>query len=192
MRPERDDRHKRGGRHSKDSKAARSIDRQPEEARRLAEEFRDKYLRAQAELENSRKRQAREKAEYIKFANETLLSEILYVADNFDRALGHLNGAQNVASILEGIKMIQKQFHLLLEKEGVKKIESIGKKFDPALHEAIEDVDTDEDKKGIIIEEVQAGYTLNERLLRPAAVKVGKGRRAPEGSRTDKQREKDK
>lgn len=144
------------------------------EAYRLAEEFKDKYLRAHAELNNVLKRLVKEKEEYIKFANEDLLSEILYIVDNFDRASEHMNNAQKVESIIEGIKMIQKQFHLFLERNGVEKIKSLGKKFDSALHEAIEHVETDESKDGIVIEEVQPGYLLNGRLLRPAVVKVGK------------------
>ena len=143
-------------------------------AKQLSEEFRDKYLRAHAELDNARKRFIKEREEYVKFANEGLLSEILYVIDNFDRALEHMNGTQKVESILEGIKMIQKQFHQLLEQKGAKRIEAVGKKFDPALHEAIEHIETDEGKEGIVIDEIQPGYLLNGRLFRPAAVKVGK------------------
>ena len=140
----------------------------------LCEEFKDKYLRAHAEYDNARKRFEKERDEYVRFANEGLLSEILYAVDNFDRALGHMNAGQKVESILEGIKMIQKQFHLLLERSGIKKIEAVGKKFDPALHEAIEHIESEDDKDDIVIEEIQAGYLLNGRLLRPAAVKVGK------------------
>lgn len=141
---------------------------------RLCDEFKDKYLRVHAELDNARKRFVKEKEDYVRFANEELLNEILYVVDNFDRALEHMNETQKVESILEGIKMIKTQFHWLLEQKGVRRIEAIGKKFDPALHEAIEHIETDEDKEGVIIEEVQAGYLLNGRLLRPAVVKVGK------------------
>lgn len=141
---------------------------------RLSEEFKDKYLRAHAEVDNVRKRSIKEKEEYAKFANEELLGEILYVVDNFDRALGHMNNTQRGESILEGIKMIQKQFHMLLELKGVKRIEAIGKKFDPALHEAVEHIEVEENRDGIVIEELQAGYVLNARLLRPAVVKVGK------------------
>jgi len=144
------------------------------EAARFCEEFKDRYMRAHAELDNTRKRFIKEKEEYAKFANEGLLSDILYVVDNFDRAIEHMSGAQEVKSILEGIKMIQKQFHILLEQSGVKKIESVGKRFDPALHEAVEHVETEPGKEGMVIEEIQAGYQLNERLLRPAIVKVGK------------------
>ena len=144
------------------------------EALCLAEELKDKYLRAHAELDNARKRFIKEKEEYVKFANKDILSETLYVIDNFDRALGHMNGTQKVESILEGIKMIQKQFHLLLERNGVKKIEALGKRFDPALHEAVEHVETSGEKDGMVIEEVQPGYLLNGRLLRPAVVKVGR------------------
>ena len=155
-------------------KKCKGKDEKLKEAQRLAEEFKDKYLRAHAELDNARKRLAKEKEEYIKFANEDILSAILYVIDNFDRALEHMNGTQKVETILEGIRMIQKQFHALLEQNGMKRIESLGKKFDPAVHEAIEHIETDEDKDSIVMEEIQAGYLLNDRLLRPAAVKVGK------------------
>lgn len=148
------------------------------EAARLSEEFKDRYLRGHAELDNARKRFVKEKDEYVRFANETLLSEILYAVDNFDRALEHMNSTQKVESILEGIKMIQKQFHLLLEQRGIKRIEALGKKFDPAAHEAIEHIEADNDKEGMVIEEVQAGYLLNGRLLRPAVVKVGKKRQS--------------
>ncbi len=144
------------------------------EAERLEEEFKDKYLRAHADLENARKRMAKEQEDYVRFANEGLLEEILYIIDNFDRALDHMNGTQTVQSVLEGVKMIQKQFHLMLEQKGVVRIEAAGKNFDPALHEAVEHIDTDEDKDGVVIDEVQPGYLLNGRLLRPAAVKVGK------------------
>jgi molecular chaperone GrpE len=144
------------------------------EAYGLAEEFKDKYLRAHAELNNALKRLVKEKEEYIKFANEDLLNEILYIIDNFNRASEHMNNTQKVESIIEGIKMIQKQFHLFLERNGVEEIKALGKKFDSALYEAIEHIETDESKDGIVVEEVQPGYLLNGRLLRPAAVKVGK------------------
>ncbi len=156
------------------AKKDESKDEKLKEAQRLADEFKDKYLRAHAELDNARKRLIKEKEEYVRFANEDLLSEILYVVDNFDRALGHMNGTQKVELILEGIKMIQKQFHSLLEQNGVKRIESLGKKFDPAVHEAIEHIETGEKEDGMVTEEIQAGYLLNARLLRPAVVKVGK------------------
>ena len=142
-----------------------------------AEELKDKYLRAHAELDNAQKRFGREREGFVKFANESLLSEILYVVDNFDRALGHMNNTKGADSVLDGIKMIQKQFHQLLERNGVKRIEAIGKKFDPQLHEAVGHVEGDEKNDGIVVEEVQAGYTLNDRLLRPAAVKVGKSKK---------------
>ena len=155
-------------------KKDKSKDGKLKEAQCLADEFKDKYLRAHAELDNARKRLIKEKEEYVRFANENLLSQILYVVDNFDRALGHMNGTEKVESILEGIKMIQRQFYSLLEQNGVKRIEALGKKFDPAAHEAIEHIETGEDKEGVVMEEIQAGYMLNNRLLRPVAVKVGK------------------
>ncbi|MBN1872363.1 MAG: nucleotide exchange factor GrpE [Candidatus Omnitrophica bacterium] len=139
-----------------------------------AEDYKDKYLRAQAEIDNIRKRFNKEKEEYVKFANEDLLSELLYVIDNFDRAMEHINGTQKVENVIEGIKMIQKEFHRILEARGIERIEALGKEFDPTLHDAVEHVEADEDKDHKIVEEVQAGYMLNGRLLRPAIVKVGK------------------
>jgi molecular chaperone GrpE len=145
------------------------------EAIKSSEEFRDKCLRAHAELDNARKRLIKEKEEYIKFANEDILSDILYIVDNFDRAIAHMNGTKDIESILDGINLILKQFHTFLERNGVKKIESIGEEFDPQVHEAIDYVETpDEKKAGIVVEEIQPGYMLNDRLLRPAVVKVGK------------------
>ncbi|MEA3305385.1 MAG: nucleotide exchange factor GrpE [Candidatus Omnitrophota bacterium] len=145
------------------------------ESVKSAEGFQDKYLRAHAELDNARKRLIKEKEEYTRFANEDLLSDILYIVDNFDRAITHMNAAQKIESILDGINMILKQFHAFLERNGLKKIESIGKKFNPQIHEAIEHVEIpDEKKAGVVIEEIQTGYMLNDRLLRPAVVKVGK------------------
>lgn len=138
------------------------------------EDYKDKYLRAHAELDNMRKRFKKEREEYVKFANEDLLSQILYAVDNFDRALEHMNGAQDVNNVIEGIKMIQKQFHMLLENNGVTRIEALGKDFDPKLHNAIEHVETDDDKDHKVVEVIQSGYILNGRLLRPASVKVGK------------------
>ena len=154
-------------------KAGPSAEEELKEARRLAQEFNDKYLRAHAELDNARKRLAKEKEEYVRFANEELLGELLSAIDNFDRALGHMNGTQKIESVLEGIKMIQKQFHAFLDRNGVKKIDVTGKRFDPSLCEAIEHVDSD-GGEDTVIEEVQPGYQLNGRLLRPAIVKVGK------------------
>jgi len=146
------------------------------ESARLAEEFKDRYQRAHAELDNARKRMSKEKEAYVKYANESLFEDIIYVIDNFDRALDHMNGTQKVESVLQGIKMIQKQFHLLLEQKGVTKIEAVGKKFDPALHEAVEHLESDESEDGVVMEEIQPGYSLNGRLLRPSVVKVGKKR----------------
>jgi len=162
---------------NKETKAMPAINEEKlKEAQRLAEEFKDKYLRAHAELDNARKRFAKEREEYIKFANQELLCEILCAVDNFDRALQHIDGTKKADSIFQGIQMIQRQFHSLLRQHNVEKIEALGKKFDPALHEAIEHIEADDDKEDVVIEEIQTGYLLDGRLLRPAVVKVGKKR----------------
>ena len=139
-----------------------------------AAEFKDKYLRAHAELENVRKRLEKEKVEFIKFATEGLITEMLYVIDNFDRAMDHVNASQKGESIIDGIKMIQGQFHGLLEKNGVTKIDAVGKMFDPHLHEAVMHVDDDTKEDETVVEEMQAGYLINGRVLRPAVVKISR------------------
>ncbi len=152
----------------------KELDAIREDAERQIEEYKDRYLRAHADLDNMRKRLDKEKKDYLKFALEDLFIEILYVIDNFDRALEHMDAADKNASIVEGLTMIQKQFHQLLQQKGVEKIHSMGKPFDPAVHEAVGHLPVAPEEDGTVIEEVQAGYTLHGRLLRPAAVKVGK------------------
>jgi len=146
----------------------------PAETEDAAAEFKDKYLRAHAELENVRKRLEKEKVEFIKFATEGLITEMLYVIDNFDRAIDHMSASQKVESVIDGVKMIQGQFHGLLEKNGVTRIEAVGKKFDPYLHEAVMHVDDDAKEDETVVEEMQAGYLINGRVLRPAVVKISR------------------
>ena len=139
---------------------------------KLCDERYDRLLRLQAEFDNARKRMAKERAEFIKYANEDLICRFLPVLDNFERALVHAGEGQNARSILEGIKLIQKQMNEVLTNYGLKQIPSVGEKFDPNRHEAIMKVESETHEDGTVIEEVQKGYTLNDRLIRPAAVKV--------------------
>lgn len=139
---------------------------------KLCDERYDRLLRLQAEFDNARKRMAKERTEFIKYANEDLICKFLPVLDNFERALVHVGEGQNARSILEGIKLIQKQMNEVLTNYGLKQIPSVGEKFDPNKHEAIMKVESETHEDGTVIEEVQKGYTLNDRLIRPAAVKV--------------------
>ena len=133
----------------------------------------DLYLRALADLENYRKRAQRDKEDAIRFANDNLLREMVPVIDNLERAVEHANDDQG-SSLLEGVEMTLVQFRKVLETFGVKPVESIGQPFDPNFHQAMGQVESDEYEPNTVVQEMQKGYTLNNRLLRPAMVMVAK------------------
>lgn len=140
------------------------------------EALNDQYLRLAADFDNYRKRVSKEKADLISFGNEELIKSLLSVLDNLERALGHSETKVETKPIVEGIKLIHKQFVDCLEKAGVKTITvSKGDEFDPNLHQAVERAESDEVDRGCIISEFLKGYTLKDRLIRPALVSVSKG-----------------
>jgi len=132
----------------------------------------EKFLRLQAEFENYKKRQEKRQKEFIEYANQGLLSNLLTVVDNLERALESTKKEKNVKAISHGLKNILKEFHNVLSKEGVKPIESVNKKFDPYKHEAVMKEETDKHSEDIVTEEFRKGYTIKSRILRPAMVKV--------------------
>ncbi|HYL98107.1 MAG TPA: nucleotide exchange factor GrpE [Blastocatellia bacterium] len=133
----------------------------------------DQLLRRQAEFENFRKRQEKEKIEFHQRARAELVLELLPVLDNFERALSSLNnGEAEAGSLRQGIELIHKQMRDALTKLGLQTVESVGAVFDPNLHEAVTTEPTEDHKENTIIEEFQRGYKLGDRLLRPAKVKV--------------------
>ena len=132
----------------------------------------EKFLRLQAEFENYKKRQEKRQKEFIEYANQGLLSNLLTVVDNLERALESTKKEKNVKAISHGLKNILKEFHNVLNKEGVKPIESVNKKFDPYKHEAVMKEETDKHSEDIVTEEFRKGYTIKSRILRPAMVKV--------------------
>jgi molecular chaperone GrpE len=136
----------------------------------------DLYLRERAELENYRKRMQREKEDLARFANENLLREILPILDNLDRAVSHAveSSENDAAGLLEGVQMTLGQFNKVLEKFGVVVVDAVGKPFDPAWHEAMGQIESSEHPPNTVVQEMQKGYTLNERLLRPSLVLVAK------------------
>jgi molecular chaperone GrpE len=133
--------------------------------------LKDKYLRALAEMENLRKRFDRERAEYLQYALSEFLREVLVVLDNFERALKTRDQADG-RSFQEGVDMIYRQYLDMLKKKGVRPIELADKKFDPAVHQAVLTEESDEVEEPEVAEELQRGYWLQDRLLRPAMVKV--------------------
>lgn len=136
------------------------------------EGFKDKFLRAAADFDNAKKRFAKERDEFFKYALEGLIYDLLPVLDNFERALAHGEGNQQAKSLCDGFQLINKQLSSKLAECGLKRMDVIGKQFDPHLHEAVEHVVSDKGKDGEIVEEVLAGYELNGKLLRHPKVKV--------------------
>jgi molecular chaperone GrpE len=143
-----------------------------QELEKKAAENYDKYVRAAAELDNYRKRAVREKADAIKYGNETLLRDILPLLDNMDRALEHACNSDDFEAFKKGLKMLQDQFLSCLQKHGVEKIDAVGKDFDPHVHEAMLQVESGEHEHSKVVSEFERGYLLNGRLLRPAKVSV--------------------
>ena len=146
-----------------------------EESTKEAAHWKDLAARNQAELDNYRKRMAREKSDAIKFANGSLLSELLPVIDSFQMGLTAAINEDPDSIISKGMEMVQKQLEEFFSSQGAVAISSVGKEFDPNLHEAISQESSDEVPNGHIITEIRKGYTLNDRLLRAANVIVSKG-----------------
>jgi molecular chaperone GrpE len=149
----------------------------PSELEQLRSELaatKDRWLRERAELENFKKRLVREKAEALRFANEGLVRDLLPVIDNLHRAVEHGCASREVDPIIEGVELVLRAFTEALERHGVQVVEARGQRFDPSQHEAIGHVES-EQPPNTVVDEHQRGYTLHERLLRPALVTVGKG-----------------
>jgi molecular chaperone GrpE len=137
-------------------------------------DLKDRYLRLAAEFDNFRKRTIKEKAEYVKFANENLIRELLPVLDNFERALAHAGPETDPASLAEGVKLILSQIQTSLGRFGVRAESALGKPFDPLMHEAVSHVPSAEHPPHTVIDEIQKAYFLHDRLIRPALVTVSK------------------
>ncbi len=144
-----------------------------EEKAKLAEENYDRFLRAQAELENYKKRVEREKSTLVKYGNEEFIKAILPIIDNLERALAHTPG-ENPDGLMEGIKITLNQLLQVLEKFGVTPIASVGEPFDPSKHEAMMQVESTDHEPNTVVSELQKGYFLNDRLIRPAMVSVAR------------------
>ena len=149
-------------------------DRLQEELRTLKED----KIRVLAEMENLRKRFDREKIDSIKYGSINFARDILSPGDNLERALSAINQEedhpQSIKNLIEGLKMVQKEFSSALEKNGISKINSTNEKFDPNLHQAMMEVERDDLDEGIVVQEIQTGYMMHDRLLRPAMVGVSK------------------
>ena len=142
------------------------------------ETLKEEKIRLLAEMENLRKRFEREKVETIKFGSINLARDILSPGDNLERALDALpedeNHPESIKNLIDGLKMVLKEYKSTLEKHGVKKIETLNQKFDHNFHQAMMEVENNEVEEGTVVQEVQSGYTMHDRLLRAAMVGVSK------------------
>ncbi|MDR0961008.1 MAG: nucleotide exchange factor GrpE [Mediterranea sp.] len=145
-----------------------------DQANQTIEQEKDKYLRLSAEFDNYRKRTMKEKAELILNGGEKTISAILPVVDDFERALQNMASATDIAAVKEGVELIYTKFMSVLGQNGVKTIDAVGRPLDTDYHEAIAVVPAPEEaQKGVIIDCVQTGYTLNDKVIRHAKVVVG-------------------
>jgi molecular chaperone GrpE len=164
-----------GNERAKEPLPVEKPERQLEEKTREAAENFDKWLRSVAELENFKKRAQKEKADLLKFSNESLLKALLPVLDNLERAVTHGHQAGEKSPLLEGVEITLKQFLSTLEKFGVRPISAAGEVFDPEKHEAVMQQEA-EGEPNRVVSELEKGYFYQDRLLRPSKVIVSKAR----------------
>jgi molecular chaperone GrpE len=137
-----------------------------------ADENHNRYLRAQADFDNFRRRTLKEKEELTQYASLKLVGQLLPVLDNFQRALQTGSEGAESGSFAKGVDMIYRQLSQVLEAEGLKPMEVVGQPFDPELHQAIMQVESEEYEAGTVVEVIQPGYRLKDKVIRPAMVKV--------------------
>lgn len=143
-----------------------------EEAEKKAEENFQRLLRVQADFENFRRRTRKEKEELQQYAAQAVIEQLLPVMDNFERALEAGRKTDDKEALIKGIEMVYNQFQQVLKDQGLETIDSVGKPFDPYVHEAVMQVESDQYQSGYVVEELQKGYKLKDRVIRPAMVKV--------------------
>ncbi|MGQ9801642.1 MAG: nucleotide exchange factor GrpE [Candidatus Saccharicenans sp.] len=147
-------------------------DHELEQLQKAVEELKDKFLRAVAELDNVRKRAERDKEEFFQYALTDLLRDLLPIIDNFERALKSAEAATDGQTFREGVELIYRMLLNLIRKYGVRPIELQDNRFDPSLHQALASEESAEVSEPLVMEELQKGYLIHNRLLRPTMVKV--------------------
>ncbi|MGJ9381683.1 nucleotide exchange factor GrpE [Salipaludibacillus sp. CF4.18] len=136
------------------------------------EETNNRLLRTQADFDNFRRRMNKEKESAAKYKSQSLAESLLPAMDNFERALQVDAQSEDTKGLLQGMEMVYRQLKEALEKEGIVPIETVGQPFDPHFHQAVMQVESDEFESNIVVEELQPGYKLKDRIIRPAMVKV--------------------
>lgn len=157
---------------SQDSSSAEENSGRLAELHKQVEDAQQRALRAQADFDNYRRRTLKEKEELAQYASMKLITELLPVIDNFERAISAAKTTEDKDSFIKGVDMIFRQFNQVLQQEGLAQMETVGQPFNPDFHQAIMQVESDEHEDGIVVEEVQRGYMLKDKVLRPAMVKV--------------------
>jgi len=158
--------------HAEESQSDDAVQGQLEEAKKQAEEHYQRLLRTQADFDNFRRRTQKEKEDQAKYASLKVIEQLLPVVDNFDRALSASKENKDYDALAKGIDMIFRQLEQVLTAEGLKPMEVVGQPFNPEFHQAIMQVESEEHEEGIVVEEIQKGYMLKDKVLRPAMVKV--------------------
>jgi molecular chaperone GrpE len=143
-----------------------------DQLRMQVEENNQRILRVQADFDNFRRRARAEKEDFAKYASLKLIEQLLPVVDNFDRALSSSKETKDFDALVKGLDMTFRQLDQLLTGEGLKPIEAIGQPFNPEYHQAVMQVESEEHEEGIVVEELQKGYILKDKVIRPAMVKV--------------------
>jgi molecular chaperone GrpE len=166
---------------SKPEEAAAAAPTELEAVRAERDKLRDQLLRVAADFDNFRKRSKRDVDDARTRGKDDLIRDLLPVFDNLERAT-HTGSASDVASVLEGVRMVLKLFEDTAERVGLKRVPALGQRFDPAVHDAIQQKETNEHPPGTVIAEIAPGYRFGERLVRPAVVVVA--RKAPEAAAT--------
>ena len=144
------------------------------EVQETADKNFDLYVRSQAEIDNLKKRFQKDKTELCKFSNESLIKKLLSVGDNLEKAISHSKNDNSLDVLGKGVELTLKGLMDTLEREGLESVKALGEPFDPNFHEAVSELQDNSAKPGTVIQELQKGYTLNQRLIRPAMVIVSK------------------
>ncbi len=145
-----------------------------EELKKSLSELNDKYIRLYADFENYKKGTVRDKEELLKFSNEELITDLLTVIDHLELALQHSSGNESSNSLAEGVELTLKELKNVLEKHGLINIETEGKPFDPSVHHALSQIESEETDENTVVAEFRKGYMLKDRVLRAALVGISK------------------
>jgi molecular chaperone GrpE len=164
--------------------AEESLEAQLERAKTDAQKYLDNWRRAEADFQNFKKRSEQERDELRRFSSGALIINLLPLVDDFERAFASIDSNLAGLTWLDGLRLMYRKLLALLESAGVRPIESEGQKFDPRIHEAVAHVDGEENK---VLSEVQRGYMLHDRVLRPAMVVVGRGSSQEPGASSKEQ-----